>query len=191
MNKVLKYIGIAFIALFLIGAIFGEETPADEPINVINSTSLSDGVQADSSTPVDTPAQSTGSTNAVSQDIGWVNSVSKWTPLLSYDLKQVGDSTTNLKYDYIKEDAFLLQIDSEGALKESLTYTVSPQFLPAKREYEAGLRDLITSSTHLQTGMDYFNAGDFDRATEHFNSASSYMNSGAGHISKASSLMPV
>lgn len=189
MGKILKGIVIVFGLLFLIGMLGGGEddsgnTAVEAPEVIETAYHSTDGEVEDA---VSTPEPETvKASDTEYQDDEWTKNTFSWINVVSSDLNMLSESTNAFNFDYIRDDAHLLEVDCGMALKDSKCYSVSPKLQSAKNEYESGLSAFIKGAEEAQLGVDKTDSGDFEAASTHFTTASTYFENGSGHITTSS-----
>lgn len=192
-NKIIKGIVAVIIFFALVGALSGGDEPATSDSSSEISTVHETTSLPASKEPVQLEeAEETKLASTVDdeyQDADWRRRVGVWAPVISSDLTNLGASLTNMEFDKIGNDAFLLESSCTMALEDSQKYTVSPGIQAAKKEYESSLSDFIKAAEQTQLAMEEIENNDIDAATEYLNIANSYTDSGAVHMNNAVALV--
>jgi len=170
-----------------------ENTTASQaaPFTVQNSAPESSSQSAEALQPTPTPAPisaltPTSTPRAVPaedyQDAQWMANVQKHSALLSNDIEEVGNTTSNSDSDKLATYGQYLIDDTQTAIEENNQYVVSPKCQDARKEWELALND-YSSAGELMTQV-AGGANNNNTDSDDIKQALSLIDSGSGHFRK-------
>jgi hypothetical protein len=124
-----------------------------------------------------------------SQDKEWLKSSEKNVILVGDDLEKMRKASTNEDYEMWALAAKYLYDDTQYALDESNTYSVSSKYEDAKYEYEKAMNDYKLAGQYSITGIDKIQHGFVEEGNADIKLASNYIESGNNHLQKATDLL--
>lgn len=124
-----------------------------------------------------------------SQDKEWLKSSEENVILVGDDLEKMRIASTNEDYEMWALAAKYLYDDTQYALDESNTYSVSSKYEDAKYEYEKAMNDYKLAGQYSITGIDKIQHGFVEEGNADIKLASDYIESGNNHLQKATDLL--
>lgn len=120
------------------------------------------------------------------QDITWGANVQKHLKILKADMDGVSDAANNSDYNTLAVCAQNIVNDTQNAIQENDQYTVSSKLQDAQKEWRAALQDYNSAGQFLLQGANEAENG--TGGAENFQKASTFSDSGTGHLMNASEL---
>ena len=183
--KKLTKIGIGIIVLFLLMAVLGGSSDSNQKQETTQAPATTE--QKTEKTPVATPDATPVTTQTVYQDVEWAQSVQKYSSLISVDFTNTGKAANNLDCDILASGAQNIVDDTQKALDENSKYTISPKYQEAQKEWELALKDYNSAGKTMVEVANEGKAGNPD--VDKINSATSLLDSGTGHMNRATALV--
>ena len=116
------------------------------------------------------------------QDAQWIANVQKHSALLSNDIEEIGNTTSDLDSDKLATYGQYLIDDTQMAIEENKQYIVSPKCQDARKEWELALNDYSSAGELMTQAAGETNNNNTDG--DDIKQALSLIDSGSGHFRK-------
>lgn len=186
MKKSVKIILGFFVLMFFLGALGGDNSENNTPVDV--SSTIQETEVPIAETSKSTPT-STQTAEVVYEDSEWASTVIQNVNIINIDLTGVGNAANNYDLSLLRIYAQQLVDDTQKALDEDEAFKISPIYQDAREAYLTGLRHFNYAGQYSIRGVDELNNDNTEEGTEYLKKSTTFLESGGYYISQASELM--